>query len=106
MDKIRTHLKRGEREKASAEQMVASLLRLLRFDPAMYAVFEIWDRETRGLVRNAEAVALNGSTLCVKVPSVVHRQELLYSKERVISRMNQALGKRVVTDIQFELETL
>ena len=75
---------------------------MLRFDPKLYAVFEIWDQETKMLVRGCEAVAIQGTRLFVRVPSTVHRQELLYSKERIISRVNQAMGRRAITDICFE----
>lgn len=86
-----------------AAKAMEGLLQLLRFDPALYAVFEIWDRETRGLVRGCEASGIQGTRLCVKVPSAAHRQEILYIKDRLLSRVNQALGRRMITDIQFEL---
>ncbi len=103
MDKIRTYLRRGEEKQVPAAQAMEGLLRLLRFDPAMYAVFEIWDRETRGLIRGCEAAGIQGTRLVVKVPSAAHRQEILYIKDRLLNRVNQALGRRVITDIQFEL---
>lgn len=103
MEKIRTYLKKGESAQLPAGRAMEGLLRLLRFDPALYAVFEIWDRETQGLVRGCVAEGIQGTRLCVKVPSAAHRQELLYIKERLLSRVNQALGRRMITDIQFEL---
>lgn len=104
MDRIRPYLRRGETFSSPAGGLVQGLLGMLGFDPKMYAVFEVWDRETRGLVKGCEAVALNGPCLCVSVPSVLHRQELLYSKQRIIDRLNQALGAKVIKDIQFELK--
>jgi hypothetical protein len=103
MERIRTYLKKGEAKQMPAAMAMESILRALRFDPALYAVFEIWDRETKGLVRNCEATGIQGSRLCVTVPSAAHRQELLYVKERLLNRLNQALGRRMITDIQFEL---
>lgn len=103
MFRIRPYLKTGETHVSSARDAMNGILRLLGFDPQLYAVFEIWDKETRGLVRNCEAVAIHGSRLCVKVPSTVHRQEILYSKERLLKRINEALGRRAVTDIEFIL---
>lgn len=103
MFKIQTHLKRGDKMELDAKEAVKALLRALKFDPALYAVFETWDKETRGLVRGCEAVGLQGTRLHVKVPSTVHRQELLYVKDRIIDRLNQALGRRAITDIYFEL---
>lgn len=101
-EKFRTHLKTGESHKLQANDAVKGILRALRFDPALYAVFEIWDRETKSLVRGCEATAIQGSRLVVTVPSASHRQELSYSKDRIIARVNQAMGRRVITDIQFE----
>src|SRR5262249_18388853 len=86
-------------------EAVREILTLLRFDPVATAAFEIWDRESAKVVRGCEAVAIQGSRLCVKVPSTVHRQELIYSKDRIVARVNQALGKKVITDIFFEFET-
>lgn len=102
---IRTHLKRGESQKAHARQMMNGFLGLVGFDPDMFAVFDVWDREVGSLVRGCEAVAIQGKKICVRVPSAVHRQELLYSKNRILSRVNQALGRTAITDVQFELDT-
>lgn len=104
MEKIREYLKRGETKKASAEETVNDLLKLLEFDPRHYAIFDIWDREAASLARGCRAVAMQGSRLCVQVPSVVHRHELFYSKDRILNRVNQAMGRRVITDVQVELE--
>ena len=101
-DKFRTHLKTGEAHQLPATDMVNGILRMLKFDPALYAVFEIWDRETKSLVRGCEATAIQGTRLVVTVPSAAHRQELSYSKDRILARVNQAMGRRVITDIQFE----
>jgi hypothetical protein len=92
-----------EKHGTPAKMMVDNILAKLGFDPAMYAIFEVWDRETKGLIKGCEAVAIQGTKICVRVPSVVHRQELHYSKKRIISRLNQALGRNAITDIQFEL---
>lgn len=74
------------------------------FDPALYGVFEIWDKEARAYVRGCEAVAMQGKKICVKVPSAVHRQELMFYKDRILQRINQSLGRKAVLDIQFEFE--
>lgn len=103
MEKIRTFLRRGEEAQMPARQAVSGLLGLLGFSPDLYAVFEIWDREVRGVVRGCEAAGLQGSRLCVRVPSPAHRQELMYMKDRLIARVNQAMGRRALTDVQFEL---
>lgn len=96
--------KPSEREGLSAHLAVEGILARLGFDPAMYAVFDAWDREARALAPGCEAVGLQGSKICVSVPSAAHRQELHYSKKRIIDRLNQVLGKRVIKDIQFEMK--
>lgn len=104
MERIKPYLKRDQNMSAPAGGLVQSLLMMLGFDPKMYAAFEIWDRETKGLVRGCEAVAIRGSRLCVRVPSAMHRQELLYSKNRILDKLNQALGQKLIKDIEFELK--
>ncbi len=86
-----------------ATTAVAGILRLLKFDPSLFAAFAVWDRESKSVVGGCEAVAIQGSRLVIRVPSVLHRQEILYSKQRLLARINQALGKNIITDIQFEL---
>jgi hypothetical protein len=103
MERIRTHLRRGESMSLAADKAVAGLLGLLGFKPDLAAVFETWDKEAGALVRGCEATGIQGTRLTVRVPSTVHRQELLYCKERLINRLNQAMGRKVITDIQFEL---
>lgn len=102
MEKVRTYLKRGETAKMNAQEAVGGILSMLRFDPAVFGLFEMWDREMKSLVRGCEAVGLQGTRLYVRVPSAAHKQELLYCKDRLIARVNQALGKNAVTDVQFE----
>lgn len=101
--KIRSFLKRGEHDEASARQALQNILSMLNFDPAAFGIFEIWDNEMRGLIKNCEAIGLQGKRLWVKVPSTVHRQELSSMKDRLIRKINQAMGRQVITDIYFEL---
>lgn len=105
MFKLKSFLKRGEHEEVTADDAVKNILGMLKFDPALYGIFDIWDRETQGLVKNCNAVGILGTRLCVRVPSTVHRQELLYVKDRIISKVNQAMGRRVITDVYFELNS-
>lgn len=93
----------SERNGLPAKLAVEGILAKLGFDPATYAVFDAWDREARALAPGCEAVGMQGTRICVSVPSAAHRQEIFYSKKRIIDRLNQALGRRAITDIQFEL---
>jgi len=102
MERFKTHLKTGESSQMPAALAVNGILKMLKFDPSLFAVFEIWDRETRPLIKGCEAIAICGSRLVVTVPSPMHRQEIMYSKDRILARVNQAMGRRAITDIQFE----
>lgn len=104
MIRQRPYLKKQEKHTAPSGQLMGALLTALKFDPTLYTVFDAWDKETKGLFKGCEAVAIQGSRLCVRVPSVMHRQEILYAKQRLLSKLNQVLGKRRITDIQFELK--
>lgn len=97
--------KKEEHTSAPAKQLVDGILSVLGFSPEKYALFEICDRETKAVVSGCETVALQGKRLCVEVPSAVHRQELYYSKKRIIQRVNAAIGRAVIDDIRFELKT-
>ena len=104
MHKVKPYLRSGEKFTHSAKHSVEGFLGYLGFDPSLYGVFEIWDREAKPFVRGCEAVAIQGRKICVRVPSAVHRQELMFCKDRVLQRINQALGRKVILDIQFEFE--
>lgn len=96
-------VKPKKNEQATAKEAVDKVLNHLGFDPNKFAVFEIWDKEVKSLMKGCEAVALHGQRLCVRTPSAAHRQELMYAKERLINKINQAMGKKTITDIRFEL---
>src|SRR5689334_13118314 len=104
MRKVKSYLKSTDKYTQSAKNSVNGFLGYLGFDPALYGVFEIWDKEARPYVRGCEAVAIQGKKICVRVPSAVHRQELMFYKDRVIDRINQAMGRKAIVDIQFEFE--
>lgn len=93
-----------KKKQETARQAVSGLLDKLGFEPEKYGVFDVWDKEVRPFIRGCEAVALQGSRLCVRVPSAVHRQELLAMKDRILKRVNHTFGRRLVTDVRFELD--
>lgn len=106
MKRSKPYLKRGDRYSHTAKSAVDGILGLLQFDPELYAAFELWDREARPYVRGCEAVAIQGTKLCVRVPSAAHRQELLSYKDRLLKKINQGLGRRKITDVQFEFDSV
>ncbi len=104
MIRFRPYLKTGERYTHSVKNAVDGFLGYLGFDASLYGVFEIWDKEARAYVKGCEAVGMQGRKICVRVPSAVHRQELMFYKDRILQKINQVLGKKAVLDIQFEFE--
>jgi hypothetical protein len=92
-----------ERTTRTAGSLMDGCLSYMGFNPTNYAVFDIWDREIHGMIKGCKAVAIQGSKIFVEVPSVVHRQELMYQKDHLIERINQVFGKKVITEIRFEL---
>ena len=101
----RYRLKPGEHVKASAKEAMEDLLGQMGFDPQKFAVFNLWDQEVQSTIKGCRAVALQGTRLCVRVPSVIHRQELYYSKDRILKRLQRVMGKKTITDIKFELDS-
>jgi len=104
MRRNRHKLKSGDRVSFTAKTVVEGYLGFLGFDPLLYPAFELWDQEIKTYVRGCRAVGLQGRKMCVQVPSVVHRQELYYHKDRVLKRINQSFGRKVIEDIQVEFE--
>lgn len=102
--RITTPSKDSKKNKpASLKEVVDGTLKKLGFDPVKYGVFEAWDREVQTLMKGCEAVAIQGTKLYVKVPSVIHRQELSFHIDRLLKKLNQSMGGKVVTDVRFEL---
>ena len=87
----------------TAAEAVGEILNRVGYGPDRFALFDLWDKEAAKVIQGCRAVALQGRRLCVEVASTVHRQELMYSKDRLIKKVNQALGTRMITDIKFEL---
>lgn len=90
---------------AKAKELVDVLLGHLGFDPLKYALFDVCDQEIGKLVAGCKSVAVRGKKLYLRVPSPSHRQELMYSRKRIIERLNQILGRESISEILFELES-
>lgn len=53
------------------------------------------------LVRHAQAVRVQRGRLQLAVPSAVWRTHLSFSKQQLVERINQRLGRRVIRDLVF-----
>lgn len=94
--------KDAEPQSAKAKQLVDVLLGHLGFDPLKYALFEVCDQELSKLVKGCRAVAVRGKKLYLQVPSPMHRQDLIYSRKKIIERLNQVFGRECIDELHFE----
>ncbi len=53
------------------------------------------------IAQKAQAIQIDRGTLTVRVSSAAWRQELTYSKNEIIEKLNTTLGDTIVTDIYF-----
>lgn len=67
-----------------------------------YALWEIWD-DTMGptVARNAQPDKLRKGTLSVKVRAPTWMQQLQYMKDIMVEKLNERMGREVVTNIFF-----
>ncbi len=67
-----------------------------------YALWEIWD-DTVGpaVARNAQPEKIRNGTLSVRVRAPTWMQQLQYMKDIMVEKLNQRLGREVVTNIFF-----
>ncbi len=65
------------------------------------SVKEAWSEVMgKGVMSYTDDVRLSGKILIVKLSSSTLREELSYGKEMIIKRINQALGKELITALR------
>jgi hypothetical protein len=61
---------------------------------------ELWTEHMgNGVANYTQNVQLSNSTLFISLSSAVLREELSYGKSKIISMMNDALGKELITKV-------
>ncbi|MBN8856541.1 MAG: hypothetical protein BGO55_17240 [Sphingobacteriales bacterium 50-39] len=61
---------------------------------------EVWEQIMgKTIARYTDKIQIHGSTLYINTSVAPLRQELLYQKENIIQRVNEALGERVIKDV-------
>lgn len=61
---------------------------------------DVWNQEMGPAIEKyTTAIKLDGSTLYVQLSSSVLREELSYGKERILNKLNEALGKVLITKL-------
>lgn len=62
---------------------------------------EVWE-EVMGktVARYTEKLQIYGDKLVITTPVAPLRQELVYQKEKIIQRVNEAMGKAIIRDVE------
>ena len=73
-------------------------------DMELAGLFSLWDDIVGDVVaKNARPAGFKGKILLVHVGSSVWIQELQYYKKDMIRKLNEALGKELISDIKFKI---
>ena len=61
---------------------------------------EIWEKLMgRTISRYTDKISIHGSTLYITTSVAPLKQELLYQKEKIRQRVNEALGEKVISEV-------
>jgi len=61
---------------------------------------EVWEQIMgKTVARYTDKIQIHGHTLYVNTAVAALRQELLFQKENIIKRVNEALGERVIQEV-------
>jgi hypothetical protein len=61
---------------------------------------EIWaDVMGKTIARYTEKIQIHGQTLYINTTVAPLRQELIYQKDKIIQRVNEALGEKAIKDV-------
>ncbi len=61
---------------------------------------EIWEQIMgKTVARYTEKIQIHGQTLYVSTTIAPLRQELLYQKDKIIQRVNEALGEKAIKEV-------
>jgi hypothetical protein len=61
---------------------------------------DVWEQIMgKTIARYTEKIKIHGSTLYITTTVAPLKQELLYQKDKIISRVNEALGERVIKEV-------
>ena len=61
---------------------------------------EVWEQIMgKTVARYTDKIQIHGHTLYVNTAVAALRQELLYQKENIIKRVNEALGEKAISEV-------
>ncbi|MDM8535805.1 DUF721 domain-containing protein [Desulfobacterales bacterium HSG17] len=76
-------------------------------DGELVRIWEIWDNTVGpAIFENARPAAFKGKLLIINVSSSTWIHALQFQKDIIIDKVNNALGKKLVKDIQFKVGVL
>lgn len=88
-----------------ASDIMAVLKKHLGLDEKTYAVFQLWEKEFKGLYRGAELEGIKDGMLYLSAASSAHLQELTLRRKEMLTRINQYFGgKKTVKGIKIKLK--
>jgi len=62
---------------------------------------DVWENIMgKTIARYTEKIAIQGQTLQITTHVAPLKQELLYQKEKIIQRVNEALGEKLINDVR------
>ncbi|MBS1915512.1 MAG: DUF721 domain-containing protein [Bacteroidetes bacterium] len=61
---------------------------------------EVWEKLMgKTIARYTEKIQIHGNTLYITTSVAPLKQELIYQKEKIIQRVNEAMGEKVVKEV-------
>jgi len=61
---------------------------------------DVWEQIMgKTIARYTDKIKIHGNTLYISSSVAPLKQELLYQKEKIIQRVNEALGERVIKEV-------
>ena len=89
----------GEFSMGDALKQFLNQSRLKGYMQAMQ-IEEIWEKLMgRTISRYTDKISIPGSTLYITTSVAPLKQELLYQKEKIRQRVNEALGEKVISEV-------
>ncbi len=65
-----------------------------------FQIEDAWEKIMgKTIARYTDKIQIHGSTLYINTSVAPLKQELLFQKEKIIERVNEALGEKVVKDV-------
>lgn len=61
---------------------------------------DVWEQIMgKAIAKYTDKISIHGTTLYINSTVAPLKQELLYQKEKIIQRVNEALGERVIKEV-------